>query len=746
MKKLKKFFWQWRGVLFVTPAMAGLVILLRFVGGLQSWEWGVFDLYMRLRPPESTDDRIAIVGIDEADIEKLGKASISDRVYAQLLEKLKARKPRAIGLDIYRNLPEEPGHQELVGVYKSTPNLVGIEKVIGTKQWEIVPPPPELKAKQQVGANDLLEDGDRKVRRGFLYVSDPDRQIAWSFATHLALHYLEKERITLKRIEKDKYQLGKAIITAFQANDGGYVRADDRGFQIMMNYAGGNHKFNTVSITDVLSDRLPPEWGKDRIILIGKISESAKDFFFTPYSSGLIELAVPMTGVEIHAHLVSQMISAALNGRPFIKSWSETAEFCWILAWSGVGALLAWRLRYTDGVNRFSILRIASPFLAAGVLIGTTYVAFLGGWWIPVVPPFLALTGSAIAILAYIAYTAAEIRKTFGRYLTDEIVSNLLESPEGLKLGGERRKITIVASDLRGFTSLSEQLQPEEVVKILNIYLESMTDVITSYQGTIDKLMGDGILILFGAPTIRENDAERAVACAIAMQLALPAVNEKLAALGYPQLEMGIGINTGEAVVGNIGSEKRAEYGVIGNHVNLAFRIETYTVGGQVLISESTFQEVGSLLKINSEKQMKMKGIKNTITVYEVTGIGGNYNLFLPKQEEILLPLPKPILIQYMLLDGKSIEETAYKGKLVKLSTKGAEIEADSMQENFMPSTLNNIKLNFLNENATDMSKDIYAKVLDTSVEKGSFYIRFTAKPLHIVPLLEAIYKSLSKI
>ena len=185
---------------------------------------------------------------------------------------------------------------------------------------------------------------------------------------------------------------------------------------------------------------------------------------------------------------------------------------------------------------------------------------------------------------------------------------------------------------------------------------------------------------------------------------------------------------------------------MIGNHVNLAFRIETYTVGGQILISESTFQEIGSSLKINSEKQMKMKGIKTTITVYEVSGITGEYNLFLPKQEEILLPLPKPILIQYMLLDGKSIEDTAYRGKLVKLSTKGAEIQADGMQDNFMPSALTNIKLNLLNENATDMSKDIYAKVLDTSVETGSFYIRFTAKPVHIVPLLEAIYKSLTKI
>ncbi|MFB2920438.1 CHASE2 domain-containing protein [Aerosakkonema funiforme] len=746
MGQFKNFFWQWRGVWITTPLVAVLVIILRLVGLLQSWEWAAFDRYMQLRPQTKVDDRIAIVGIDELDIENLGTGNIPDIVYARLLEKLKARKPRAIGLDIYRNLPEEPGYKELVQVFRSTPNLVGIEKVVGNKAWEIVPPPPELKAKQQVGANDLLEDADRKVRRSFLYVRDRNGKIVWSFATHLALHYLEKSGIALKRIAGGKYQLGSSVITPFEANDGGYVRADDRGYQILLNYPNGNKHFNTVSLTDVLSDRLPPEWGKDRIILIGKIAESAKDSFFTPYSGGLIELADPMTGVEIHAQLLSQMISAALDGKSFFKSWSEISDNLWILCWSGLGAILTWRLKITTRVKRFPFLKIVTPFLAAGVLLASTYLAFLGGWWIPVVPPLLSFTVSAIAILFYLAHSAAEIRKTFGRYLTDEIVANLLESPEGLKLGGERRKITVIASDLRGFTALSEQLSPEEVVKILNIYLGYMTDVITYYHGTIDKLMGDGILILFGAPTIRENEAERAVACAIAMQLAMQSVNEKLAALGYPEIEMGIGINTGEAVVGNIGSEKRTEYGVIGNQVNLAFRIETFTVGGQIFISESTFNEVKSIVSINGEKEMKMKGVKEPIKVYEVVGIGEPYNLFLPKQEEILLPLHKPIGIQYTIVEGKIVEESLFKGKLVKLSAKGAEVQIDNVEEGFIPPSSTNIKLNILSGRSTEVSKDIYAKVLANSAENGIFYIRFTAKPIHIIPLLEVLSKHRNKV
>src|SRR5919199_206029 len=178
------------------------------------------------------------------------------------------------------------------------------------------------------------------------------------------------------------------------------------------------------------------------------------------------------------------------------------------------------------------------------------------------------------------------IHQLFGRYLSDEVVTCLLENAERIKLGGIRQKVTILTSDLRGFTSLAEEIPAEEVIKILNLYLEYMTDTIIKYQGTINEIMGDGILVYFGAPTVREDDAKRAVACACAMQLAMEEINEKIKEWGFSPLEMGIGINTGEVVVGNIGSEKRAKYTALGSSVNLAFRIESYTTGGQILISE----------------------------------------------------------------------------------------------------------------------------------------------------------------
>lgn len=471
--KLKQLLCPWRGVWIAAPSITALVLLVRTIGLLQPWELAVFDQYMRMRPLEPPDDRIAIVGIDEADLRYVGKSMIPDGIYAKLLKKLKAMQPRAIGLDIYRDLPVEPGHQELVEVFRSTPNLIGIKKVVGDEKRESVPPPSVLEDKDQVGANDLIIDVDRKIRRGFVYVPDKDGENVFSFGMYLALLYLEAESITPQEIAgtKIKWKLGKAEFVPFEADDGGYVRRKAGGYQILLNYQGPSRHFPTISLTDILQDRVSSDWGRDRIILIGSVGESIQDLYFTPYSGGLLTDPERMAGVEIHANLTSQILSAALEGRPLFKTWSEPYEWLWILFWSGIGATLTWQWRYAIGVSRLSFRGTTGTILTSGALLGGTYAAFVGGWWIPVIPPILALFGSAIAITAYIARTAGEIRRTFGRYVTDQVVANLLESRDGLKLGGERRKITLLTSDIRGFTAASERLPAEEVIKIINLYL-----------------------------------------------------------------------------------------------------------------------------------------------------------------------------------------------------------------------------------------------------------------------------------
>ena len=227
-------------------------------------------------------------------------------------------------------------------------------------------------------------------------------------------------------------------------------------------------------------------------------------------------------------------------------------------------------------------------------------------------------------------------------------------SPTGLQLGGEKRKITMMMTDLRGFTSLSERLAPERVVAMLNRYLTTMVKVIKHYQGTIDEFIGDAIFVLFGAPVWQEDDAERAVACAVAMQLAIEDVNEQNRKEELPEVEMGIGVHTGQVVVGNIGSSERMKYGVVGSHVNLTSRIQSYTTGGQILISETTRREAGPTLKIGKQMAIKAKGIEHPVTLFEVLGIGGRHRLYLTETSDVLVPLASEIPFSYTLRRGLS--------------------------------------------------------------------------------------------
>ena len=216
------------------------------------------------------------------------------------------------------------------------------------------------------------------------------------------------------------------------------------------------------------------------------------------------------------------------------------------------------------------------------------------------------------------------IRNVFGRYLTDEVAETLLESPEALRMGGERREVSVLLADLRGFTSFAAKRDPQDVMRVVNNFLSKMIEVIIAYGGTIDEFIGDAILALFGAPRPLHDHAQKAVACAAAMQQAMGDVNRENVANGLPEVAIGIGINTGDVVVGNIGSEMRAKYGVVGHNVNMAARIEAYTAGGQTLISENTRNACGDALQVNKEIRVLPKGFDEEISIYDVAGIAAS--------------------------------------------------------------------------------------------------------------------------
>lgn len=216
------------------------------------------------------------------------------------------------------------------------------------------------------------------------------------------------------------------------------------------------------------------------------------------------------------------------------------------------------------------------------------------------------------------------IRQVLGTQISDVVAQQLIESPEAMRLGGALRHVTILMADLRGFTPLAQILTPERTVEVLNRFMTSAIDVILSHGGTVDQIIGDGILAVFGAPIPDGDAATRAVACAVEMQRAMQEVNRLNGVDGLPSVEMGIGISTGEVVVGNIGSRQRMKYSVIGNTVNLAARIESFAIGGQVLISESTRAEIGDRFEIVGSLRVKIKGVEGNVTIFEVGSAGAN--------------------------------------------------------------------------------------------------------------------------
>jgi adenylate cyclase len=327
------------------------------------------------------------------------------------------------------------------------------------------------------------------------------------------------------------------------------------------------------------------------------------------------------------------------------------------------------------------------------------------------------------------------LRSIFGRYITKEVVTEILGSPDGLKFGGQRRRITMLTSDLRGFTTFSEQVPAEQVIRIINHYLGAMADVITSYQGTIDEFMGDGILVFFGAPTPRDDDALRAVACGLAMQLALGKVNQQVEAWGFPPLQMGIGINTGEVVVGNIGCEKRAKYGVVGSQVNLTYRVESFTTGGQVLVSESTHGEVAAHLRVHRSFQVSPKGLSRPITVYDVVGVTGPYSLALERVEEVLEDLPAPVRVPLVVLVGKEQGAGGHAVEVVALGDGSARVRATG--EGFPPglAVMTNVLLSLGHLGfPPGAPTSVYAKVV--SLETGAAVVRFTSVAVGLRDLL----------
>ncbi|MBE9009348.1 CHASE2 domain-containing protein [Pseudanabaenaceae cyanobacterium LEGE 13415] len=390
---------QWVGVGISAIAVATAILGLQTSGAFQPLELMALDQWFRARPPEAIDARIVIVTIDESDFNEVGRYPIPDAQLASLLSKIRQQKPRVIGMDVYRNLPVEPGHEALRNIYQQTPNLIGVEKTLSGANMPSVDPPPILREQGQIAASDLVLDPDGKVRRNLLSLrvtpmwGKKGRTIE-TLGTRLALEYLKAEGIKPQPVGDGVIQLGKARLAALKPNAGGYVRGDIGGFQLLANFRNLQRKFTSVSLSDVLNDRVNPQLMKDRIVLIGSVAESLNDRFFTPYSS---VAKLTSAGVEVHADFTSQLVSAAIDGRPILRGVPEWIETIWCWMWLGVGVVLGTRFR---APHRTFVWMVVVTI--AGISIA--YGLFLSGWWITIVAPLIGMTLITVATRGYLLW------------------------------------------------------------------------------------------------------------------------------------------------------------------------------------------------------------------------------------------------------------------------------------------------------------------------------------------------------
>jgi CHASE2 domain-containing sensor protein len=314
-QRITRLFQQWGKILIICPTVASLIILGDCQGSFQLLEWATLDHFFRLRPLEPPDSRLALVSMDQADINHLDTWPIPDVILADLIEKINQQSPRAIGLLMYRDIPIKPGNKQLIDLSQKTPNLIGIEKASG----ETIPPPPVLAEKGQVGISDLVLDADGKLRRSLMSIQLDSGVVKENIAVKLALKYLENEKIFLTPIpgESGAVQLGKSVLTPLKENNGYYVENDVGGSQILLNYRGLIERFKVVSMTDVLPNKSELEKQqifRDRLVLIGATSFRFGEMFSTPYQPYLLGKEPRVPGIVIQANLTSQIISAALDG------------------------------------------------------------------------------------------------------------------------------------------------------------------------------------------------------------------------------------------------------------------------------------------------------------------------------------------------------------------------------------------------------------------------------------------------
>lgn len=620
--------------LLITLAMSGIMLLKPPF--LETFEAKLLDYRFKLRGPLKPPENIVIAAIDEKSIERLGRWPWSRDMLARLIRKLDEGGAEIIVLDIVlseteRNDPllssamREAGNVILPVVFDfekkaplvkndlflsysfsavNNPERFNEYNPIASAQV-LLPVPSLLKSAMALGHIDIIPDNDGTLRWEYLVV-DYYGYLYPSITLQAAACYLgiPQDKVVLDATES--VNLGRRIVPT------------DRWGRALINYYGAEQTFKYLSISDILDGTAGPDKLKGEIVLVGATALGIYDLRVTPFSAN-------MPGVEKDASVIASMLDNRL-----LKKVSVYGNLA-LLLMSGITAAFI--------IPRFKAAGAAgSAGLFFVLILASGYFQFVQrGLWVTITYPLLNVLLIFVSVTGY-NYAREEkyartIKAMFSSYVTERVVNELIKNPDMAKLGGERREITILFSDVRGFTSFSEKHTPEEVVSILNEYLGAMTGVVFRWEGTLDKFIGDAILAFWGAPMHQQNHAELAVQCALDMVSTLQQLRQKWLSEGKPALDCGIGINTGEVIVGNIGAEgKKMDYTVIGDQVNLGSRIESLTrkYNVHILMTEFTLDRIrdkiedGTIANVSAKglERVVVKGKENPVEIYELASLG----------------------------------------------------------------------------------------------------------------------------
>jgi adenylate cyclase len=617
-----------RTVALLAALLATAAILgVRQVGWLEPVELLVYDQLLARRPvtPGAGDDLI-VVGYSETDIMEMATYPINDEEMTRLLKTILDFAPRAVGVDFHRDVLIPPGSDELEALLQSDPRIVMVYK-LSDEGTPGIPPPKVLAGTNQIGLSDLMIDPDELVRRALLYAQDETGGVHLSLALQVALRWLHAEgagQFGSDPEAPEHVRLGATTVPNLRKDDGGYTSVDMDGFQFLIDY-NGHARYRTVTVMDIFKGRVSAEDFRDKMVFVGATAESIADLRRSPFGY--------WPGIYIHTHIAEQLARYGMGLGSPRSTWSTSQERAWVLAWALLGAGLA--------LKRGSLAVFVATTTIGSVAIAALGVAMLvKGTWIPVAPPLASWLLAAGGVTAYISRREAADRKVmmqlFSRNVSRTVAAYMWENRDQFMEGGrprpQRQHVTVLFVDVKSFTPVAESLDPIGLMDWVNELMGVLAREVEEHGGFVDDYFGDGMKADFGVPVPHESeeqwceDAVTAVECALSMERNLAALNESWIERGMPIGRLRVGIDSGFAVVGNVGSSDRMKYTVLGDTANTAARIESLADDNhdfeerpvRILASHRAAALLGDQFETFDHGEVELKGKTQKIRAIEI--------------------------------------------------------------------------------------------------------------------------------